>query len=132
MVLKALLGPHPGREEDYLIYKMILKGAGYKEIDTATSAEQMLEKLGVEKDSSYDSPPANHYDFILMELNQGSPNDKTYEPALKVYRHVEADVRAGRTKFIAISGNRESIEGAKSQGIKALEKGSFRFQDIMA
>lgn len=129
MVLKALLGPHKVYEEEWQPYKLILEAIGYK-VNVANSVENMLKSLGIQKNSPLESPPENHYDFILMEIDQGFPFKETYESASTVYRHVKADAKAGRTKYIAISEMNGLVKSAKSAGIPAMSKDEFDLEEI--
>ena len=97
MTLRALLGPDEKYEIYWEPYEKILDYIGYQ-VKVANSVNKMLEAL------------KEPYDLVLMEINQGSSHEVTYEPALKAYRKIEENVMKGRTKFFAISDRRDLVK----------------------
>lgn len=127
---KALFGAHdsyPSSVEFLEILAKTLKKS--YDVTIVESVDAMLEKMGIPFGSSSITPPENHFDLYIMEVNQGYPGGKTFEPASIIYQHVKDLVENGTVKFVAISGTSEAIEAAKSAGIPCIDKYKFNVQD---
>ena len=109
---------------------MTLKAIGFR-VTTTQSIDRMIEAMGIPKGGDPNIPPNNTFDVYLMDLNLGSPNGRSYEPALRVYRHIQSDVAQGNVKFLAISGNSDVVREAKLIGIPCDRLGSFNLYEFL-
>ena len=63
---------------------------------------------------------------IIMDINLGRPGAEYLRPSEIILKRIEPDFKKGLVKFIAISGDLETVNLAKSRGIPAENKGEFR------
>ncbi len=108
MVLNALLGIHEQEQRDTIID--ILQGEGYV-VEQAKSAAEILQRVSQVK-----------YALVVMDLNFGHWGSIDSAPGVEVYHRVQADVEAGITRFVGISGRPEAVESARKQGTPAYGK----------
>jgi len=98
-----------------------LKFAGYR-VSKAGSVDEMLSEMGIPLGSPADFPPANKFEWYIMDINLGTVGGDSCDPALTVYGHVRGDVESGRSQFMAISGNHNAVGNATGEGIPCLNK----------
>ncbi len=119
---RALLAMH-SQDYDRMLTRR-LKSGGYQVVKAA-SVDEMLDKMGIPKNSSPDSSPTNPFAWCIMDINLGYEGGSSYEPALEIYKHVKVDVESGKLEFMAISGNPVAVSGAKNEGIPCMNKSNL-------
>jgi len=112
----ALLGIHDGLADPLTDG---FKLWGYS-INLTDNPKEMLEKA-TEKE----------YDVYLMDVNLGKPNTTDIIPAIEIYNLIKSRVENKEAKFLAISGNINSISLARKQGVPAKRKSDFSLRDFL-
>ncbi|HLP79908.1 MAG TPA: hypothetical protein VK158_04695 [Acidobacteriota bacterium] len=106
--MKALIGFH----DDMIARMVAMKFARYSvEVTLASTPAAML-----------DHARHTQYDFYAMDVNLGTRNGLTIEPAQQCYALVEPLVKSGRAKFVASTGNDALCQIANKNGIFTVEK----------
>ena len=116
---KALLAMHDERWQK--IFTRSLNRAGY-EVISAQSVDEMLEKMGIPQNAGPAASPINQFIWYIMDTNLGSPNNYSYEPVLRIYRHIQDSVEKKEVYFMSLTGNNQSINEAKKAGIPCMDK----------
>ncbi|MFA5019624.1 MAG: hypothetical protein WC533_00845 [Candidatus Pacearchaeota archaeon] len=106
---KALVGLHYAPIKPFI--GRALKRFGY-EVDIVSSPDDMIDKT-----------TGTEYDFYLMEANLGTPGGTDITPSLTIYKLVEERVKSRKAKFLAVSGNYQTVDIAKRNGIPARPSG---------
>ena len=80
---KALLGFH--KENNFgKIVEVEMGFIGYT-AERVDSVDEMLEKMGIAKDSAPETHPTNLYEACLMDINLGDPGSTDVEPLKIIY-----------------------------------------------
>jgi len=66
-----------------------------------------------------------------MDANLGKPNSEDVTSSLNVYNLVRQRVEQGLAKFVAISGNKYTVENAKSKGIPVMINTDFEIWEFL-
>lgn len=112
-------------------YTRFFERKGYL-VSTASSIDEMLERMGIPKNAPLDLKPSNPYSWYFMDTNLELPNYPTCEPAQRIYNHVRTQIAEGISQFMSFTGNNEAQRLAKHAGVPVLSKSSsevFSFHD---
>lgn len=60
-----------------------------------------------------------------------NPGSIDTNPAYEVYERIKKRAESGDAKFIAFSGNKDTVEIAKGRGIPAMDNMKFSLQDFL-
>ncbi len=123
------------QEQQDKMEKRILIGLHYK--DMAESKATMARHLGYEPviaedlDELMAEARTQRYERVHMDLNFGFPNSTNILPAVQVYEIFKSRIDQGLTKFLATSGNDETVRLAKEKGIPVVLKGNIDFEGFL-
>lgn len=118
----ALVAFH--NEETLENYNNLFRRRGYI-VSTASSLDEMLEKMGISKDDSLEAKPRDYYNWYLMDTNLGVENGSTCDSAAIVYGLIAAEVKEGKVKFMSLTSNSDAVQMARNKGIPAIGKLDF-------
>jgi len=127
--LRVLLAMHNPKYDELLTD--VLEMEDY-EVIKAGSVDEMLEKMGIPSNSPPNASPEKPFEWYIMDVNLGSPADDLYDSAVRIYQHIKSDVEAGKSKFMAISGNVTAVKNANAAGIPCMSKAdTVRLTDLI-
>ncbi len=94
---------------------------GYS-VTCVSTLENMLKSMSI---SEIDGKPSIVYELYIMDTNLGFSNEATCEPAARIYRLIEDDVKKGKVKFMSFTANAYAQRLAERAGIPVLDKLDF-------
>ena len=94
---------------------------GY-DVTKVSNVEAMLEKMGLRENDPSAELPTIVFEAYVMDANLGSPGADTYNPALRIYQHIERSVIEGSVKFLTITANADLMESTKKAGLNCISK----------
>lgn len=100
-------------------YRELACNLGYL-VDATDNPQDMLARLR-----------NTQYQAYVMDINLGRPNSEDISPAVIVWEIVAPRVQEGLAKFVAISGNDNTIDQARERGIPVGIKGMFSLRDFL-
>jgi len=71
------------------------------------------------------------YQRVIMDINFGFPFSLDVLPSFRVYEVLKPRIYLGLVRFLAISGNYETVRLAKNRGIPAEDKSDVNLSDFL-
>ena len=91
-------------------------------VTLANSVDEMLTHMRVDTSKKFRFMPTNRFGKYFMELNLGSPESPSCEPAKLIYRYVRPYKIKGEADFLGVAGYPETLECGKRARIPCADR----------